>query len=94
MKLIGATDFLVRAPFVVEGILIGLIGSALPLMLLYSMYSRLIVYIMNKFNFLSSLLSFLPANEVFKVLTPVALALGVGIGFLGSFVTTRKHLKV
>ena len=94
MKLIGATDFLVRAPFVVEGFLIGLIGSALPLMLLYSMYSRLIVYIMNKFNFLSSLLSFLPANEVFKVLTPVALALGVGIGFLGSFVTTRKHLKV
>ena len=40
MKLIGATDFLVRAPFVVEGVLIGLIGSALPLALLYVLYSK------------------------------------------------------
>lgn len=45
MKLIGATDFFVRAPFVVEGILIGLIGSALPLLLLYFLYSRLVVYL-------------------------------------------------
>ena len=94
MKLIGATDYLVRVPFVVEGILIGLIGSALPLILLYGMYSKLIGYIMEKFNFLSSLLTFLPANTVFRALTPVALVLGVGIGFLGSFVTIRKHLKV
>lgn len=94
MKLIGATDFFVRAPFVVEGILIGLIGSALPLALLYGMYSRLIVYIMEKFNFLSSLMHFLPVHSVFRILMPIALLLGVGIGFLGSFTTTRKHLKV
>ncbi|MBO5154979.1 MAG: permease-like cell division protein FtsX [Eubacterium sp.] len=94
MKLIGATDFFVRAPFVVEGILIGLIGSALPLALLYVMYSRLIVYIMEKFNFLSSLMNFLPVSTVFRTLVPIALVLGVGIGFLGSFTTTRKHLKV
>lgn len=94
MKLIGATDFFVRAPFVVEGILIGLIGSALPLALLYVMYSRLIVYIMEKFNFLSSLMNFLPVSTVFRTLIPIALVLGVGIGFLGSFTTTRKHLKV
>ena len=68
MKLIGATDYLVRAPFVVEGILIGLIGSALPLILLYGVYSKLIGYIMEKFNFLSSLLTFLPANTVFRAL--------------------------
>ncbi|MCI7131786.1 MAG: permease-like cell division protein FtsX [Lachnospiraceae bacterium] len=94
MKLIGATDFFVRAPFVVEGILIGLIGSALPLALLYVMYSRLIVYIMEKFNFLSSLMNFLPVRVVFRTLTPIALLLGVGIGFIGSFTTIRKHLKV
>ena len=94
MKLIGATDYFVRAPFVVEGILIGLIGSAIPLVLLYGMYSRVIVYIMEKFNFLSSLMKFLPVNTVFRTLTPIALLLGVGIGFLGSFMTIRKHLKV
>ena len=49
---------------------------------------------MEKFNFLSSLLNFLPVNTVFRTLTPVALVLGVGIGFLGSFTTIRKHLKV
>lgn len=94
MKLIGATDYFVRAPFVVEGILIGLIGSTIPLVLLYGMYSRLIVYIMEKFNFLSSLMKFLPVHTVFRTLTPIALLLGVGIGFLGSFMTIRKHLKV
>lgn len=94
MKLIGATDFFVRAPFVVEGILIGLIGSILPLVVLYFLYSRLIVYIMDKFNFLSSMLSFLSVGTVFRTLAPVGLILGVGIGFMGSFTTIRKHLKV
>lgn len=94
MKLIGATDQFVRAPFIVEGILIGLIGSALPLVLLYSMYNRIITYIGEKFNFLSSLIHFVPVKEVFHTLVPVALILGVGIGFLGSRVTIRRHLKV
>ena len=69
-------------------------GSALPLLLLYFLYSRLVVYIMDKFNFLSSMLSFLPVSTVFRTLAPVGLILGVGIGFVGSFTTIRKHLKV
>lgn len=94
MKLIGATDYFVRAPFIVEGILIGFIGSVIPLILLYFMYSRLIVYLADKFIWLSNMLKFLPVNQVFSTLIPVALILGVGIGFLGSRVTIRKHLKV
>lgn len=94
MKLIGATDYLVRAPFIIEGILIGLIGSALPLALLYFLYSRLIVYMTNTFVWLNSLLNFLPVKQVFSTLIPVGLILGVGIGFLGSRLTIRKHLKV
>lgn len=94
MKLIGATDYFVRAPFVVEGVLIGLIGSVLPLALLYFLYKKIVFYITDKFSFLSSLLNFLPAQKVFHTLVPVGLVLGVGIGFLGSFITIRKHLKV
>lgn len=94
MKLIGATDYFVRAPFVVEGVLIGLIGSVLPLALLYFLYRKIVFYITDKFSFLSSLLNFLPAQKVFHTLVPVGLILGVGIGFLGSFITIRKHLKV
>ncbi len=94
MKLIGATDFFVRAPFMIEGVLIGLIGSALPLVILYYLYNTIINYIAEKFNFISSMLSFLPVNQVFQVLIPASLILGVGIGFVGSFITIRKHLKV
>ncbi|MBO5302781.1 MAG: permease-like cell division protein FtsX [Lachnospiraceae bacterium] len=94
MKLIGATDYFVRAPFVIEGVLIGVIGSALPLALLYFLYNKVVVYIGEKFGFLNTLMNFLPAKEVFETLVPVALILGVGIGFLGSKITIRKHLKV
>lgn len=94
MKLIGATDAFVRAPFIVEGVLIGLIGAILPLLLLYVLYNRIVAYIEAKFNFLSNLISFVPVNEVFRALIPAALVLGVGIGFLGSRITIRKHLKV
>lgn len=94
MKLIGATDYFVRGPFIVEGIMIGLIGAILPLALLYFLYNKVIVYIGEKFDFLSTLISFVSAEEVFSTLVPVALILGVGIGFLGSWITVRKHLKV
>lgn len=94
MKLIGATDYFVRAPFIIEGILIGFIGSAIPLVLLYFLYSHMIIYVAEKFVWLSSLLQFVPVNQVFMRLAPIALALGAGIGFLGSMLTIRKHLRV
>lgn len=94
MKLIGATDFFVRAPFVVEGMIIGLIGAIFPLVLLYFLYGNIMKYIAEKFTFLGNFMSFASIGEVFAVLVPVALALGVGIGFVGSAATTKKHLQV
>lgn len=94
MKLIGATNAFVRAPFVVEGLLIGLLGASIPLGLLYYLYTRLVNYVGGKFNALTGLLQFLSVDEVFRILLPVGLVLGVGIGFFGSFFTIRKHLKV
>lgn len=94
MKYIGATDFFVRAPFVIEGILIGVFGSALPLGTIYVLYNKVVEYIGTKFSVLSGLLNFLPVNTVFSTLAPVVIAIGVGIGFLGSFITVRKHLRV
>ncbi|MCM1267833.1 MAG: permease-like cell division protein FtsX [Bacteroidales bacterium] len=94
MKYIGATDFFVRSPFVVEGILIGLIGAAFPLGFIYMIYNVILSYVTERFPQLSELLSFVPVNTVFHVLVPVSLGLGVGIGFLGSMVTVRRHLRV
>ena len=94
MKLIGATDYLVRAPFVVEGVIIGLIGASAPLLLLYVLYDKIIVYVAEKFAFIGSLLEFVSPHTLFQGLVPIGLALGVGIGLLGSMWTIRKHLKV
>jgi cell division transport system permease protein len=79
---------------VVEGMLIGLIGSAIPLGVIYSLYNYALTYVIERFSVLSSFLNFLSVEEVFKVLLPVTLLVGVGIGFLGSISTVRKHLRV
>ena len=94
MKYIGATDFFVRAPFVLEGMLIGLIGAAVRLGLIYSLYNYALNYIVERFLVLSGFLNFLSVDEVFHFLIPVSLGVGVGIGFLGSISTVRKHLHV
>ena len=94
MRLIGATNFMIRAPFVVEGILIGLAGAVIPLTICYFMYRQAVQILLEKFNILSSIVDFLPVEAIFPTMAAVALALGVGIGFIGSFFTIRKHLKV
>lgn len=94
MKYIGATDFFTRAPFVIEGIVIGLIGSFLPLVGVYFIYNEAMMYVAKRFPSLSQLLAFLPVETVFSNLVPVCIGLGVGIGFIGSFTTVRKHLSV
>ena len=94
MKYIGATDFFVRAPFVIEGILIGIIGSLVPLGISYVIYNKTILYVSGKFSMLSTFLTFLPVDTVFNNLAPISVAIGVGIGFIGSAVTVRRHLHV
>ena len=94
MKYVGATDFFVRSPFVIEGIIIGAVGSLIPLAVIYLMYNKVIEYVVNRFTMLSSLISFLPVNDIFYYLVPTSIGLGIGIGFFGSIITVRKHLRV
>ena len=93
MKYIGAKDSFVRAPFVIEGILIGVVGAAIPLVVIYFAYGKVVNSIMERFSILNTIMDFLPAGQVYKTLLPVGLALGVGIGFIGSFFTIKKHLR-
>ena len=94
MKYIGAKDFVVRSPFVLEGLIIGIFGAAIPLVLLYFLYERAVEYVMKKFSILQNIIDFLPVTRVYQYLLPIGLLMGIGIGFLGSFFTVRKHLKV
>lgn len=94
MKLIGATNFFVRAPFTIEGLLLGLVGSAIPLGLVYVLYGKTVSFVLTRFHILNDIVQFLDVKQVFAVLLPVGLVLGIGIGFVGSRFTIRKHLKV
>ncbi|MCR4749826.1 MAG: permease-like cell division protein FtsX [Lachnospiraceae bacterium] len=94
MKYIGATDFFVRAPFVVECLIIGLIGAAIPLAIINIGYDKLLLLVTERFDVLNSILRFLPIQTINKTLIPISLGIGAGIGLLGSIVTVRKHLKV
>ena len=94
MKYIGATDFFVRSPFVIEGMLIGLVGASIPLGLIYLLYNEAINYVIGQFPTLANLMNFLSVEQIFSTFVPVSLGIGVGIGFLGSFGTVRKHLHV
>ena len=95
MKLIGATNSFVRLPFVLEGILIGLIGAAIPLAIIYFLYNRAVNYILQRFSVLENFMNgLLPVNKVFIILLPVGLILGVGIALIGTVSSIRKHLQV
>ena len=90
MKYIGAKDFVVRSPFVIEGLIMGIVGAVIPLVLLYVLYGKAVEYILERFSILTNIIDFLPVMSVYRYLLPI----GLGIGFVGSFFTVRKHLKV
>lgn len=93
MRLLGAHNSFIRAPFVVEGIIIGTIGAAIPVVIMFFLYDNIVGYILGKFSFLSTILTFMPVTELFKVFLPISLILGLGLGLLGSILSLGKHLK-
>ncbi len=95
MKYIGATNAFIRLPFFLEGIIIGFIGAAIPLVALYFLYQKAVEYILHRFSVIGDFMNgLMPVNQVFIILIPVGLILGMLIGFIGSSITIRKHLNV
>ncbi len=94
MKYIGATDLFVRGPFIVEGMTIGLIGSVIPVAILRALYPMVVDFVLEHFSILNRILTFMNVNDVFNILIPISLAIGLGIGFIGSYMTLRKHVRV
>lgn len=94
MRLVGATDLFIKLPFIFEGVLIGITGAAVPLVILYVLYDKIIEFICDRFSAISSILVFLGSGKVFSVLIPVCLGIGIGIGYIGSTLTLNKHMKV
>lgn len=94
MRLIGAANVMIRAPFVMEGLVIGLLGSVIPLIGVWYAYGEVVAYALEKLTVFSGVIAFLPVSEIFRVLVPVALIQGIGIGFFGSRAAVRRYLRV
>ena len=93
MRYIGATNRFIRFPFVLEGMIIGLIGAAIPLAAVWYFYDPVVHDLSKRLMAFGTLLNFLKRGEVFKTLLPVALLLSIGIGIAGSIFSMRRHLK-
>ena len=94
MRLIGATNFMIRAPFMVEGTVLGVVGALVPVGAMFFLYNKTVDYVMERFQLLSGIVQFLPVEEVYPAMAGISLALGGGLGLIVSFMTIRKHLRV
>jgi len=94
MKYVGATDWFIKWPFVLEGITIGIFGAIIPLAVGWFSYDRIIGSIRNSEFALMLEIPFVSATEIFPIFAPIVLTLGAGMGVLGSITSMRKHLSV
>lgn len=90
MKLVGATDWFIRWPFVIEGIILGLIGATISLLLLSKGYGLLIQYIKQLAPFIPLMAERLINRQLFVLMG----SLGIFFGMIGSMMSLKKFLKV
>ena len=94
MKYVGATNSFIRWPFIVEGIIIGIISALLTILIIYGGYTFIISKILGVFNSIQVNVSLLTFKDMYQLILIVYMALGIGIGVLGSSISMRKYLEV
>lgn len=94
MKYVGATDSFIRWPFIIEGIIIGIIAAIISLAILGLAYNLIISKLGNSAVLAKIGMSLLSFANISTLLVIVYLVLGIGIGALGSTISMRKYLKV
>ena len=93
MSIIGATDFFIRAPFVVEGAIIGILGSILPIGLLYLVYGEVIRTLKEQFESVFATMTFIDRAEIMHQFIPLALLFSLGIGIIASHMTAKRQIR-
>ena len=91
MKFVGATDWFIRWPFIIEGIFIGLIGAGVSIALIISGYS-LVIGMVDSLGI--AFITMKPLAELMSTIIGSSLGLGAILGGIGSFISVRKHLNV
>ncbi len=94
MKYVGATNGFIRGPFIIEGIIIGVVSSVITLLILGTGYDLLIDKIGNSSVLQTMGIQLLQFSDMLQTITIVFLALGIGIGVIGSSISMKKYLEV
>ena len=94
MKYVGATNGFIRAPFIIEGVIIGIISCILSVALIGGMYNLITSKLIASPTFQTIGVSILTFNKLFGEIVAVYLVLGIGIGILGSSISMKKYLEV
>lgn len=93
MKYIGATNWFVRWPFIVEGLILGFLGSLIAIGITYGLYS--VVYeflISSSLHFINGYL--IRIEDILGTVSAVFISMGIGIGTVGSVISVRRYLEV
>ena len=94
MKYVGATNGFIRWPFIVEGMIIGVIASAISILVIAIAYNFIAEQMVNSSFMRTVGISLVGFSEMFSSIIFVYMLLGVGIGAIGSIISMRKYLKV
>lgn len=94
MKYVGATNSFIRGPFIVEGILIGLISALVAILIIGFIYNGIIPSLEQSEAVKKLEITFVTFADMFRLLIIVYLVLGIGIGVTGSSISMRKYLEV
>lgn len=94
MKYVGATNNFIRWPFIVEGVIIGVLASLISIVIVGGAYSILAEQAVNSTFMIKIGLSLLSFKDMISSIIVVYMLLGIGIGALGSVISMRKYLKV
>ncbi len=94
MKYVGATNSFIRWPFIVEGMIIGVIASAISIVVIAIAYNFIAEQMVNSSFMRTVGISLVGFSEMFSSIIFVYMLLGVGIGAIGSIISMRKYLKV
>ena len=94
MKYVGATNSFIRWPFIVEGIIIGIISGAISIIILGINYNLIANKILESQVVSAMSINLLTFADMFGLIVLVYTILGVGIGILGSCISMRRYLKV
>ncbi|NLW11453.1 MAG: ABC transporter permease [Clostridiaceae bacterium] len=93
MKYVGATNWYIRVPYILEGAVVGLLGALLASLIIWIAYIQLYDNFMPGIE-ADSVLSMLPAGQLSSAILLITILIGVGVGSIGSVLSVRRHIQV